>query len=252
MRPDINRTLRARLAAAVLASALFPAVALASDKPVFIELYTSQGCSSCPPADKLLGEIAHKPGVIAVTLPVDYWDYIGWKDTFGKSGHTARQRAYAKIRGDGQVYTPQAVINGVAHVVGSDAAAIEKAREQNFGKSGALTVPLKVVKTDAGLSVEIGAGGPATPAQANIWLFRIKKQSEVFIGRGENKDRKLSYTNIGLSAARIGEWMGKELKVDIAQSVVDSPDSDGWIIVLQAGDSKMPGAVLAAAKSPGL
>src|SRR5262244_2007737 len=90
-----------------------------------IELFTSQGCSSCPAADQLLGELANDPSLVTMSLPIDYWDYLGWKDTLAKSSHTARQRAYAKIRGDRAVYTPQVVVNGAVHVQGSDKAAIE-------------------------------------------------------------------------------------------------------------------------------
>ena len=92
-----------------------------------IELFTSQGCSSCPAADKLIGEMSKDPNVIALSLAVDYWDYLGWKDTNAISGHSNRQRAYAKVRGDREVYTPQVVVNGAIHVLGSDKAAIDQA-----------------------------------------------------------------------------------------------------------------------------
>src|SRR5262245_5125278 len=92
-----------------------------------LELFTSQGCSSCPAADKLLGELAKDPSLVTLTLSVDYWDYLGWKDTLALKGHSNRQRAYAGVRGDREVYTPQMVVNGVGHVNGSDKAAIERA-----------------------------------------------------------------------------------------------------------------------------
>src|SRR5262245_16170104 len=116
-----------RRAASVLVLSCLSAIGSAGAEPrAVIELFTSQGCSSCPAADKLLAEIARDPNIVAMTLAVDYWDYIGWKDTLAIAGHTTRQRAYAKVRGDRQVYTPQAVINGIAHVLGSDRAAIER------------------------------------------------------------------------------------------------------------------------------
>src|SRR5271167_2001384 len=105
------------------------AVARAEPRAV-VELFTSQGCSSCPPADKLLGEFAADPSLVAVSVPIDYWDYLGWKDTLASPGHTARQRAYAHVRGDRQVYTPQIVVNGSVHVLGSDRAAVDKAIAQ--------------------------------------------------------------------------------------------------------------------------
>ena len=91
-----------------------------------IELFTSQGCSSCPAADKVLGELSRDPSLVTMSLPVDYWDYLGWKDTLAIHGHSTRQRAYAEARGDREVYTPQIVVNGVVHVLGSDKAANRK------------------------------------------------------------------------------------------------------------------------------
>ena len=98
-----------------------------ADPRAVVELFTSQGCSSCPPADKILGELAKDPSVIALSMPIDYWDYLGWKDTLADARFTARQRAYSRVRGDREVYTPQAVINGSVHVIGSDRAGIENA-----------------------------------------------------------------------------------------------------------------------------
>src|SRR3954471_5891413 len=112
-----------------------------------IELFTSQGCSSCPPADKLMAEYAHDPSVIALSLAVDYWDYLGWKDTLALTGHSNRQRAYAKARGDRQVYTPQVVIDGAVHALGSDKPAIERAIRQTREQSSPLTLPVKIERS---------------------------------------------------------------------------------------------------------
>ena len=87
-----------------------------------IELFTSQGCSSCPAADKLVGELALDPSLVSISLPIDYWDYLGWKDTLADPRNTARQKAYSKVRGDREVYTPQVVVNGSVHALGSDRA----------------------------------------------------------------------------------------------------------------------------------
>jgi hypothetical protein len=96
---------------------ILSAPSLAQDRPVLVELFTSQGCSSCPPADALLHKLARRDDVVALALHVDYWDYIGWKDTFAKAAHSARQRAYAREAGRRMVYTPQMIINGADHVV---------------------------------------------------------------------------------------------------------------------------------------
>src|ERR1700751_2667040 len=98
-----------------------------ADPRAVVELFTSQGCSSCPPADKVIGELAKDPSVIALSMPIDYWDYLGWKDTLADARFSARQKAYSRARGDREVYTPQAIINGSAHVIGSDRTSIENA-----------------------------------------------------------------------------------------------------------------------------
>src|SRR5437016_4740076 len=122
---------------------------VASAEPrAVVELFTSQGCSSCPAADKLLGDLARDPTLVTLSLAVDYWDYLGWKDTLAVSGHSNRQRAYAKTRGDREVYTPQVVINGTAHVLGSDRAAIERAIAQT--KQNTTPLSLAVTMSVAG------------------------------------------------------------------------------------------------------
>src|SRR5437660_6572357 len=116
----------------VIASAMLAAAVASSAEPRgVVELFTSQGCSSCPPADKLAGELAHDPSLVVLSLAIDYWDYLGWKDTLALPGHANRQRAYSKVRGDREVYTPQVVVNGVVHTLGSDKAAIEQAIAQS-------------------------------------------------------------------------------------------------------------------------
>src|SRR3989440_1108156 len=96
-----------------------------ADPRAVVELFTSQGCSSCPPADRILGELAQDPSIIALSMPIDYWDYLGWKDTLADARFSARQRAYSRVRGDREVYTPQLVVNGAVHVVGSDRESIQ-------------------------------------------------------------------------------------------------------------------------------
>src|SRR5664280_3350088 len=118
------------------------APALAGEPRAVIELFTSQGCSSCPAADKLIGELAQDPSLLTMSLPVDYWDYLGWKDTLALRGHSDRERAYADTRGDREVFTPQVVVNGIMHVLGSDKAAIEQAIEQTRQSAAPLMLSL--------------------------------------------------------------------------------------------------------------
>src|SRR6476469_6544365 len=131
-------------AAVVICSSVASHASAQAEPRAVIELFTSQGCSSCPAADKLMAEYAQDPSVIALSLAVDYWDYLGWKDTLALSGHSNRQRAYAKVRGDRQVYTPQVVIDGAVHALGSDKAAIERAIRQTRDQSSPLLLPVKI------------------------------------------------------------------------------------------------------------
>ncbi|MDP2357248.1 MAG: DUF1223 domain-containing protein [Beijerinckiaceae bacterium] len=221
-------------------------------RPVFIELFTSQGCSSCPPADKLMATLAHQPGVIALSLPVDLWDYVGWKDTLAMPYHSQRQRQYAKARGDNRVYTPQAVINGIAHAVGSDPAAIMAQADMCFGRDGALSVAMRTEMSPGGLKVEIGAATENAPKIASLWLVRVASSRDVQIKRGENAGHTFSYVNVARGFLRIGDWKGEAASFTIPKEHLASADADGWMLLLQASTNYRPGVILAAAKSPGL
>jgi hypothetical protein len=141
-----------------LAFLVVPAPAIAAEAKTVIELFTSQGCNSCPPADRLLGELAADDRLIALSLPVDYWDYLGWRDTLALHSHTIRQKAYAETRGDRQVYTPQVVINGGAQTIGSDRYAIEGAITKAQAKNK-LTVPVSLKLNATHIEIEIGLSG---------------------------------------------------------------------------------------------
>lgn len=228
----------------LLASALiFLALPAQAQVRSVVELFTSQGCSSCPPADKILGEIARAPDVLALSFPVDYWDYIGWKDTFAQPAFTARQKAYAGQRGDGAVYTPQAVVDGVTPVIGSEADSLAAAMKSEAGKNGALGVSVQL----SGGAVHVAAG----KGNATLWLLKIAKSRQVAIGRGENGGKSVTYTNIVRGMSRLGEWNGTAL--DLALPVkANADDMDGYAVVLQAGSAAKPGVIYGAAKSEGL
>ncbi len=220
--------------------------------PVVVELFTSQGCSSCPPADKLLSKLAREPGVYALSLPVDLWDYVGWKDTLALPYHSQRQRQYAKGRGDNRVYTPQAVINGIAHVVGSDPAALRAMADECYGREGALSVELKAQPSAGGLKIDVGAASGVGPKAAVLWLVRVASQRDVQIKRGENSGHTITYLNVARSFTRIGEWSGEPASFSVTDEQLASPESDAWMLLLQAGSPYRPGVILGAAKSPGL
>jgi hypothetical protein len=228
--------------AATLAAAGISATAEASPRAV-IELFTSQGCSSCPPADELLTKLARDPDVIALSLPVDYWDRLGWKDTLARHAFTERQMAYASMRGDGQVYTPQAVVNGRAHAVGSERSAIERAASAT---AAGLTVPLDVESKRDGIVVSIGAAPVGAAAYATVVLLPFYASREVAIGRGENANAKVTYTNVVRDIVAIADWNGEAMQRAVPRETLKG--YDGVVVLLQEGSVAKPGAILGAAR----
>lgn len=242
-------TLRfARIIGALILTGLAGQVA-ASPKAV-VELFTSQGCSSCPPADEFLRELAGRPDVVALSLPVDYWDYLGWKDTLAQPAFTARQRAYASGRNDKQVYTPQIVINGLKPIVGSHRAKIDAVLSKSLN-NGALPVSVAVSETASTVNVEIGAW-TVGPSSAEAWLLPVTKAREVAIGRGENKGRTITYANVVRGMVRLGEWSGQPARFEVPVGSARPPDTESYVVLVQAVDESRPGAILGAAKGPGL
>jgi hypothetical protein len=240
------RLLTASLAALVLGAATGRAQAPAQPVRAVIELFTSQGCSSCPPADALLVEIARNPAVIALTLPVTYWDYLGWKDTLGQDAFTKRQKLYAKTRGDGQVYTPQAVVNGAAHMVGSDASEIAL----HLKKQPDAGLPVKVTLQEEAGALKIAlAGGKA----GSVWLLPTTRMVSVPIARGENQGRTVSYVNVVRGMVRVGDWDGKDATLSTPLAAARAPDADSYVVLVQAEQpgkyGMMPGAIFGAARS---
>jgi hypothetical protein len=207
-----------------------------------IELFTSQGCSSCPPADRYLAELAKDPSLVVLSWPVDYWDYIGWKDTYASPAFTARQKAYAAARRDDQVYTPQAVIDGVTHAVGNDRDVVQDAIAAN-GKT--LSCVLTLADRDGKIGIDIAPKGHAS-GSATLWLLRVLRTANVTIGRGENKGRSVTYTNIVREAIPVGQWSGGAAHFDTARPKLG--EGEGLVAVLQTGSAAKPGAILAAAK----
>src|SRR5215216_221740 len=173
------------LAAAIvcLSSAASLSLAHAETRGV-IELFTSQGCSSCPAADKLVGELAHDPSLVSLSLPIDYWDYLGWKDTLADPRNTARQKAYSKVRGDREVYTPQVVVNGSLHALGSDQSAIEKAIAKSRQNAGAMSLPVTLSIAGGRLTIAV-PNGNETQKDAEVWICGVAKAVTVPIKRGE-------------------------------------------------------------------
>ncbi|MBT4017694.1 MAG: DUF1223 domain-containing protein [Alphaproteobacteria bacterium] len=224
----------------LVATMMFASPATAKSKsPVVLELFTSQGCSSCPSADKILGKLAKEDDVIALSFHVDYWDYIGWKDTFASKVTTARQYDYAKSLGQRNVYTPQLVLGGQEHYVGSDEHRILVAINQAKGRV-ASDAKIHIQKTGEGLKLTVSGNGDG---DCEAWLFAFDRRHEVAVQRGENSGNKLAYTNVVRDVRLLGRWDGGDRSFNIRHDQITMQKRDGYVIVVQA---KGQGPVLAA------
>jgi hypothetical protein len=236
---------RVALSLAVAASALLTSAVASAEPRAVIELFTSQGCSSCPPADKLAGELALDPSLVVLSLPIDYWDYLGWKDTLALAGHGNRQRAYSRTRGDREVYTPQVVVNGVAHVLGSDKSAIDSAIAQTRKQSSVLALPVSVSVSGEQISVTVPAAKDSTKGE--IWLCPIAKNVPVAIGRGENSGNTITYHNVVRRWVKLGDWTGAARTFKVPTSDITAAGGDAFAVVVQAGTKEAPAGMLGAA-----
>jgi hypothetical protein len=213
----------------------------AQDAPVVVELFTSQGCSSCPPADAFLTDLAQtRPDVLPLAFHVTYWDRLGWKDPFSLEAATARQESYARSLGDGQVYTPEMVVNGVYGFVGSrrneGLAAVASA-----ARVAAQRVPIRLMRDGPSLVVAIGRGA----GHAAALLVGFDPQHQTNVGRGENGGRTLLESNIVRSMTPVGSWSGAE-----AEFRTPAPAGERFAALLQANDGRILGVALLNAPSP--
>jgi hypothetical protein len=229
----------------LLAALAFAGVpAIAGDAKAVVELFTSQGCSSCPAADKLLGELVKDDRLIPLSLSVDYWDYLGWRDTLALHAHSMRQRAYnTSIRGDRQVYTPQVVINGIAETNGRDRHAIDRIIDGIDGRSK-LSIPVALRRDGDNIEIEIGAAaGPG----ASVWIVPITRNSPVTIERGENRGKTITYHNVVRGWTRIGEWKGAVMRSILAIADLAQSGADSAAVLVQSGSVEAPGPIRGAA-----
>lgn len=237
----------ARPAAALvlIAASLFPLAASAGEiktsAKAVIELFTSQGCSSCPPADQLLTELSGTPEVIALSYHVDYWDYAGWPDTLGHEANTQLQRNYAASWHNNRIYTPQMVVNGLKGVVGSRRNEVSKA----IG-TAELALPVELLTSNDML--EITVPGQAGLSDAVVWLVSYIDAVDVAIERGENSGKTITYSHVVTGRRAVGMWeagMGMHIKLPLSE-VLDGP-ADGAVVLVQAGTKALPGPILGAA-----
>ena len=221
--------------------------ALAEPRAV-VELFTSQGCSSCPPADKVIGDLAKDPSVIALSMPIDYWDYLGWKDTLADARFSARQQAYSRVRGDRGVYTPQVVVNGSAHLVGSDRAGIEDAIGDTRKADGVMSVPVSMALAGKQITVSV-AGSNKSPAamHGEVWICSIAKEVSIAIGRGENRGREVTYHNVVRNLLKVGDWNGSAGNWTVPLETISREGVDAAAVYLQDGNRDKPGPMLGAA-----
>lgn len=245
-----KRLLAVLIAGLALGSAKAEAQAPGKQPKALLELFTSQGCSSCPPADALVVELAKDPDLIALTLPVTYWDYLGWKDTLGKDSFARRQKFYAKARGDGQVYTPQVVVNGTGHLVGSDKDEIQKTVGQLAPSGFPVRIGLK--EENGNLEIRLAPSGSAAERAAGVWVLPTTHLATVPITRGENQGKTLSYANVVRGMVRVGDWNGKDVTITAPLSATQAPEADGYVVIVQADQpgkyGMMPGAILGAVR----
>ena len=225
------------------AAANQPVAATTGPKPVVVELFTSQGCSSCPTADDYLGELARRNDVVALSFHFDYWDYIGWKDPFGSAAGTARQRDYGRALGLHMVYTPQMIVDGRADAVGSDKDAVERL----------IAATKRRDRVDIGFSIdEMGRLFVELPdhplaGMATVWLAVFDKQHKTDVARGENSGATLSDYNVVRELRRVGNWPGRAVQLPVAMAPDAGAKHDGCAIIVQLGET---GPVLAAAIVP--
>ena len=226
--------------AAVLAIFVVPGLAAAQlpERLVVVELFTSQGCSSCPPADALLTELARtEPGLLPLGLHVTYWDRLGWRDPYALPAATARQRGYAARFEQEGVYTPQMVVDGKRQAVGSDRAAVQAAIRQARATAEARTT-LQVTADGAGVRVQSGQ----SPGPGTLWLVGFDPQHSTAVGAGENGGRTLTETNVVRALVRAGDTAGAPLDL-----VAPKPAGMRVAALLQSGTD---GHILAAALLP--
>lgn len=223
---------------------LVPARA-ADDRPTVVELFTSQGCGSCVTADAYLQSLAKRDDVIALTFPVTYWDYLGWKDTLARPEFDERQRAFATAAASADIYTPQIVIDGVHREVASQPDVIDGLIAfQAADRKPAVAIDLRPVPGI--IAVNIGAGSlPDGVQSATIRLIQYDARKLVTIHKGENAGKQLSYANVVRSMTPVGVWRGEAMGLNLPVRDFRRAGYSGIAILLQAGDA---GPILGAAK----
>lgn len=239
--------------AAVLAIAASVAYASAEEavksKPVgVVELFTSQGCSNCPKADRAIESLAGRSDVVTIAYHVDYWNYMGWQDTLSAKENTERQYGYAKTLGIRNVFTPQIVLNGVHDTKLTNPDGIVAALKQLGGTDHAMPVAVSAVLSPEEMTITIGDSVAPGVEKADVVVAYFRKHSMVEIQKGENQGKKIVYRNAVTKLETVGMWEGKALTVKLPAAVLAKRGFDGCAILLQSHDGDdNPGRILGAA-----
>ncbi|MBD0413813.1 DUF1223 domain-containing protein [Oryzicola mucosus] len=241
----ISITLAALLAASAVAGSAF-----AEDgKPVgVVELFTSQGCNSCPPADALFSEYAKRSDIVALAYHVNYWDYLGWRDTLATEENTARQNDYMRSFKSRSVYTPQAVVNGRVHVNGAKRQALADTLGKMQSDGNGLSVPISISKQGDSMLIETGSSADGefpSDKEAHLVLVHFDAPRPITIDRGENQGREVTYWNSVTDIQTVGMWHGKAARFELPKKVMGK--KGGCAVLLQEVDTEgLPGAILGA------
>ncbi len=230
------------LGACAIATTVAAGGSAASQQPkAIVELFTSQGCSSCVAADAYFAELAKRKDVVALSLHVDYWDYLGWRDTLGDAAYTQRQRDYAAAHGSRRIYTPQIVVNGTEDFVGSDRRSVDSAIAHS-----SLSVPVTMRRGDGTVEIEVGARPKPNSMPATIRLALLTTEAKVSIARGENAGATIDYYNVVRGLRPVGMWDGEAVKITLPQHEIMPNGIDGCAIIVQEDDPRGPGAIIGA------
>ncbi|WFR95017.1 DUF1223 domain-containing protein [Rhizobium tumorigenes] len=208
-----------------------------------VELFTSQGCASCPPADAALKQLIEQGNVVALAYHVDYWNYLGWNDTMSSKDNTARQYAYARTLGRSSVYTPQAVLNGRDHLNGADLGAINVKLDDLSRAGQGLTVPVSAAMKGDELEIDIAAG----LGKANVVIAYFDREQRVDVTKGENTGQQIAYMHSVSDVETVGMWEGKPMHLTLPANVMDKAGRKGLAIMLQSSTATGdPAAIIGA------
>lgn len=220
----------------------------AQQMPVVVELFTSQGCSSCPPADSMVARLSNDPGVLTLSYHVDYWDYLGWADSFAKPEFTARQEAYARAAGERALYTPQLIVDGQDTAVSPGPSQLMALIDASRIAPALLTVQRET--TAEGEAIELMPLSEIGGA-VEILLVRYAPMRKVEVMAGENRGRTVTYANVVLALDELAEWDGRgplrlTVRPDGAPSDDFPADARHALLVQRETSPEAPGPILAA------